>query len=90
MYSTYKRLRTWENRILHNSSADKNLFQAFSQLHSLKDKLGFSDTLIENTAYIYGKAEEREFVRGRSISAMVTAAIYIACIELGTPKHSRK
>jgi transcription initiation factor TFIIB len=86
MYSTYKRLRTWDNRILHNSSADKNLFQAFSQLHSLKDKLGLSDTIIEKTAYIYRKAEERELVRGRSISAMVTAAIYIACRELGTPR----
>jgi transcription initiation factor TFIIB len=86
MYSTYKRLRTWDNRILHNSSADKNLFRAFSQLHSLKDKLGLSDTVIEKTAYIYRKAEERELVRGRSISAMVTAAIYIACRELGTPR----
>jgi transcription initiation factor TFIIB len=86
MYSTYKRLRTWDNRILHNSSADKNLFRAFSQLHSLKDKLGLSDTIIEKTAYIYRKAEERELVRGRSISAMVTAAIYIACRELGTPR----
>jgi transcription initiation factor TFIIB len=45
-----------------------------------------SDTIIEKTAYIYRKAEERELVRGRSISAMVTAAIYIACRELGTPR----
>ena len=52
MYSTYKRLRTWDNRILHNSSADKNLFRAFSQLHSLKDKLGLSGTIIEKTVII--------------------------------------
>jgi transcription initiation factor TFIIB len=52
----------------------------------LKDKLGLSDTIIEKTAYIYRKAEERELVRGRSISAMVTAAIYIACRELETPR----
>ena len=86
MYSTYKRLRTWDNRILHNSSADKNLFRAFSQLLSLKDKLGLSDTIIEKTAYIYRKAEERGLVRGRTISGMVTAAIYIACRELETPR----
>jgi transcription initiation factor TFIIB len=90
MYSTYKRLRTWDNRILHNSSADKNLFRAFSQLYALKDKLGLSDTIIEKTAYIYRKAEERGLVRGRSISAMVTAAIYIACRELGTPRTLRE
>jgi transcription initiation factor TFIIB len=86
MYSTYKRLRTWDNRILHNSSVNRNLFQAFSQLYALKDKLGLSDTIIEKTAYIYRKAEERGLVRGRTISGMVTAAIYIACREIGTPR----
>ena len=86
MYSTYKRLRTWDNRILHNSSVNRNLFQAFSQLYALKDKLGLSDTIIEKTAYIYRKAEERGLVRGRTISGMVTAAIYIACRETGTPR----
>jgi transcription initiation factor TFIIB len=86
MYSTYKRLRTWDNRILHNTSVNRNLFQAFSQLYALKDKLGLSDTIIEKTAYIYRKAEERGLVRGRTISGMVTAAIYIACREIGTPR----
>src|ERR671924_553855 len=83
-HSTYKRLRTWDNRILHNSSADRNLFQAFSQLYALKDKLGLSDAIIEKTAYIYRKAEDRGLVRGRTISGMVAAAIYIACRETGT------
>ena len=85
-HSTYKRLRTWDNRILHNSSADRNLFQAFSQLYELKDKLGLSDAIIEKTSYIYRKEEERGLVRGRTISGMVTAAIYIACREIGTPR----
>jgi transcription initiation factor TFIIB len=86
MYSTYKRLRTWDYRIIHDSSLNRNLFQAFSQLYALKDKLRLSDTIIEQTAYIYRKAEERGLVRGRTISGMVTAAIYIACRELGTPR----
>jgi transcription initiation factor TFIIB len=86
MYSTYKRLRTWDNRIIHDSPLNRNLFQAFSQLYALKDKLRLSDTIIEQTAYIYRKAEERGLVRGRTISGMVTAAIYIACREIGTPR----
>ncbi|HZD35091.1 MAG TPA: TFIIB-type zinc ribbon-containing protein [Nitrososphaeraceae archaeon] len=86
MYSTYKRLRTWDNRIIYDSSHDRNLFQAFSQLYALKDKLGLSDTIIEKTAYIYRKAEDRGLVRGRTTSGMVTAAIYIACREIGTPR----
>jgi transcription initiation factor TFIIB len=86
MYSTYKRLRTWDYRISHYDSLDRNLFQAFSQLYALKDKLGLSDTIIEKTAYIYRKAEDKGLVRGRSISGMVAAAIYIACRETGTPR----
>ena len=88
--STYKRLRTWDYRINHYGSLDRNLFQAFSQLYALKDKLGLSDTIIEKTAYIYRKAEEGGLVRGRSISGMVTAAIYIACREIGTPRTLRE
>jgi transcription initiation factor TFIIB len=52
----------------------------------LKDKLGLSETIIEKTAYIYRKAEERGLIRGRTISGMVTAAIYIACREIETPR----
>jgi transcription initiation factor TFIIB len=86
MHSTYKRLSTWDYRISHYDSLDRNLFQAFSQLYALKDKLGLSDTIIEKTAYIYRKAEDKGLVRGRSISGMVAAAIYIACREIGTPR----
>jgi transcription initiation factor TFIIB len=86
MHSTYKRLRTWDYRISHYGSLDRNLFQAFSRLDALKDKLGLSDTIIEKTAYIYRKAEDKGLVRGRTISGMVTAAIYIACREIGTPR----
>jgi transcription initiation factor TFIIB len=86
MYSTYKRLRTWDYRISHYNSLDRNLFQAFSQLYALKDKLGLSATIIEKTAYIYRKAEDKGLVRGRTISGMVAAAIYIACREIGTPR----
>ena len=86
MYSVYKRLRTWDYRIIHDSSHDRNLFQAFSQLYALKDKLGLSYTIIEKTAYIYRKAEDRGLVRGRTTSGIVSAAIYLACRDIGVPR----
>jgi transcription initiation factor TFIIB len=86
MYSAYKRLRTWDCRIIHDSSHYRNLFQAFSQLYRLKDKLGLSYAIIEKTAYIYRKAEVRGLVRGRTTSGMVTAAIYLACRDIGVPR----
>ena len=55
---------------------------AFSELDILRDKLGLSNAVIEKIAYIYRRAQERQLARGRSISGMLTAAIYIACIAL--------
>src|SRR5919202_3543623 len=59
-------------------------------LDTLKDKLGLSDAVIENTAYLYRKAQQRKFLRGRSISGVVCAAIYIACRDLGISKTMRE
>ena len=84
--STFERLRTWESRIQVNSSTDRNLSKAFSQLHLLKDKLGLSDAIVEKTAYIYRKAEEKKLAKGRSIIAMLASALYIACRETETSR----
>jgi transcription initiation factor TFIIB len=84
--STFERLRTWDSRIQVNSSTDRNLSKAFSELHLLKDKLGLSDAIVEKTAYIYRKAEEKKLARGRSIIAMLASALYIACRETETSR----
>jgi transcription initiation factor TFIIB len=86
MRSRMQRLRTWDIRSQAQSSAAKNRKQAFTQLSLLKDKLNLSDAVIEKTAYIYRKAQERLLIRGRTISGMLAAAIYIACREMGTPR----
>ena len=86
MLSTMHRLRTWDFRTQVHTSTDRNLRIAFSELNTLKDKLGLTDAIIEKTAYIYRKAQERGLTRGRSVSAVITAAVYISCRELGIPK----
>jgi transcription initiation factor TFIIB len=85
-YSTFKRLRAWNTRTQYFSSTDRNLVVAFSELDILKDKLGLSDGLIERIAYMYRKAQEKGLTRGRTISAILGAAIYIACREIGIPR----
>ena len=86
MHSTMRRLRTWDFRIQTYTSTDRNFILAFNELGILKHKLGLSDAIIEKTAYIYRKAQEKGLVRGRSISAVLIAAIYISCREVGIPK----
>jgi len=86
MKSSLKRLRIWDNRSNVNSSVDRNLQKALSELLKMKEKLSLSDAIAEKAAYIYRKALEKKLVRGRSISALIAAALYAACRESGTPR----
>ena len=86
MRSVMERLRTWDLRTQIHTSTDRNLIYAFNELNRLKDRLGLPDPIVEKTAYIYRKAQERMLIRGRTVSGILAAAIYIACRESGTPK----
>jgi transcription initiation factor TFIIIB Brf1 subunit/transcription initiation factor TFIIB len=74
MRDRMQRLRRWNIRTLDHTSAYRNLMLAFSELAIVKDKLGLSDAIVEKTAYIYRKAQERMLVRGRTISGTLAAA----------------
>src|SRR5439155_16128018 len=82
MLRRIKRLRTWDRRI-HTCNS---LTQALNELDRLNDKLRLSEATIERTAYVYRKAEEKGIIQGRSISAILAAALYIACRQMGTPR----
>jgi len=84
--SKMERLKVWDFRSHSHDSTNKNLIQAFNELDKLKDKLCLPDAVIERTAYIYRKARQRGLVRGRTIDGILSAAIYIACRDLGVPK----
>ncbi len=86
MLSAMHRLRTWDFRTQVHSSTDRTLRLAFDELYSLKDKLGLSDAIVEKTAYIYRKAQQKGMTRGRSIHAVLAAAIYIACRQMEVPR----
>src|SRR5918912_519548 len=82
-----QRLRMWDFRVQQdNTPSDRNLRTAFNLLNTLKGKLGLSDAIVEKAAYIYRKAQERGFVRGRSIPVVLAAAVYIAHRDLEVPK----
>lgn len=86
---TFQRLRTWDFRSKSQSATHRGLIYAFSRLGGLKDKLGLSDAIIEKTAYLYRKAQEKGLVRGRSTSTILAAAIYASCRELGASRTLR-
>jgi transcription initiation factor TFIIB len=84
-----QRLRTWDARTRVQATGHRSLMQAFSELERLKDKLGLSDAIVQKTAYIYRKAQEKRLARGRSVSSILAAATYIACREMGATRTLR-
>jgi transcription initiation factor TFIIB len=86
MNSAMERLRTWDARTRVHAAGHRNLMKAFRELDRLKDKLGLSDVIVQKTAYIYRKAQDKQLIRGRSTSSILAAAIYIACREMGAQR----
>ena len=80
------RLRTWDARVYADNPNYKNLQPAFSKLLILKDKLGLPNAVVEKTAYIYRKAQEKGLVQGRTISAVIAAALYGVLKEMGASR----
>jgi len=83
MIKTIERLRMWDIRS-HNEPAQKNLRFAFGELVRMKDKLGLPESVVEKAAYLYRKALEKRLTRGRTISSIIAAALYMACRDAQT------
>jgi transcription initiation factor TFIIIB Brf1 subunit/transcription initiation factor TFIIB len=56
----------------------------------LKDKLNLPDSVIDKTAYIYRKVQQRGLIRGRTIDAILAACVGIACREGRTLKDAKR
>jgi transcription initiation factor TFIIB len=87
---TYKRLKKWDDQVQLYSSIDRNLWRAFSELSMQRDKLGLSDSSVEEIAYMYRKVEDKGLVRGRTIRGMLVACVYLACRRSGNPQDIKE
>ncbi|MDP8902874.1 MAG: transcription initiation factor IIB [Thermoproteota archaeon] len=81
MRSTFDRLRAWDFRV--KGQDERSLRRAFVELDRLRSIIQLSDAIVEKTAYIYRRAQERGLVRGRTMRAMLGATIYIVQREMG-------
>ena len=86
MENKIDKLRIWERRTRYINPKDRNLKSAFTQLNSIKHKLGLSNAIVEKSFYIYKKASSSGLIQGRVTEGILSASIYLACKELETPK----
>ncbi len=83
--STFNRLRMWDNRSKFRGT-DRTMRKAFMILDDMKTKLGIPERVSENAAYIFRKALAKKLTRGRFVSILMLASIYLACREGNTPR----
>jgi transcription initiation factor TFIIB len=80
----FDRIRIWDFRI--QTANDRSLKQALPALEHLKESLGLPDAIVEKSAYFYRKAARINLIKGRTVSSVLAASVYLACRELETPR----
>ena len=82
---SFHRLRMWDR----NSKAaltKQSFIKAFTFLDGIRSKLGLPNHVVEKSAYLFRKAEQKKLLMGRSNQATICAVVYIACRITNTPR----
>jgi transcription initiation factor TFIIB len=72
------RLRRLQARSALGVPGGRNLARAMSEMKRISSQLGMPSSILESAAFIYRKALSEGITKGRSINAVVTAALYAA------------
>lgn len=89
-HSEIDRLRRLNKFTISSNSKTRNITKAIREIQRITEILGFSNLIAERAAYIYRKALGQGLIKGRSITGIVAATIYISCKESGIPSSIEK
>ncbi|MFC4356419.1 transcription initiation factor IIB family protein [Halobium salinum] len=81
-----ERLRTWHQRVRTVRTGERNLRFALSELDRMASALGLPRHVRETAAVVYRRALAEDLIRGRSIEAVATATLYVACRQKNLPR----
>ncbi|MGQ5517994.1 transcription initiation factor IIB [Halococcus saccharolyticus] len=80
------RLRKWQERVRTKDAGERNLQFALSETDRMASALGVPRSVREVASVIYRRALSDDLIRGRSIEAVATGALYAACRKEGIPR----
>lgn len=80
-----EKLRFWEKRTLF-APRQRSLRKGLDLIENFSSKLNLGNVAKDQAAYIYRKALNAKFLRGRSIRSVVAAAVYSSCRDHGIPR----
>ncbi len=82
----FYRLRKWHRQSKFSDSKERDLALALGELDRIGSQLNIPKSVNEDASMIYRKIANKGLVKGRSIEAMVGAALYIACRQSKIPR----
>lgn len=79
------RLRTWQRR-LRAQGRERSLRYALGEIERMSSALDVPTSTREEAARIFRRAQEEDFLPGRSIEGVSASALYVACRRDGVPR----
>lgn len=80
-----EKIRRLNRFTISSNSKTKNLNKAINEIRRITEIIGFNTLIAERACYIYRKILNKGAIRGRSITGIVSATIYVACEEMHIP-----
>ena len=82
---SFHRLRMWD-RNSRSAITKQSYIKAFTFLDGIRSKLGLPEHVVEKSAYLFRKVEQKKLLAGRSNQSVLCAVVYIACRITNTPR----
>lgn len=82
---SFYRLRMWD-RNSKSALSKQSFVKAFTFLDGMRPKLGLPEHVVEKSAYLFRKVEQKQLLRGRSSLPVMCSVIYMACRITDTPR----
>lgn len=84
---SFHRLRMWD-RNSRSALTKQSFIKASTFLDGMRSKLGLPEYVVEKSAYLFRKVEQKKLLHGRSNQSVLCAVVYIACRLTDTPKNT--
>ena len=84
--STFYRLGRLQKQVARSGKGERSVGAVSRSLSRLASQLQLPPSVIDEASYISMRAIKSDLLRGRSIQALVSASLYVACRNLAVPR----
>jgi transcription initiation factor TFIIB len=74
-----RRLRRQHDRTRIRSKRERNRVYGFTEIRRLADALGAPEPVRDRSCVLFGRAQDHNLLRGRTVEGFAAAAVYAAC-----------